>query len=297
MKHLIRLFLIIFSSINLAFGQIDMTALEKPEQLGLSSDSLNKMDDYFHSLVDSDQLAGIQTAIIKDGAVVHFDSYGFANIEEEVPLTKHSIFRIFSMTKPIVSVALMQLYEKGLINLEDPLYKYLPEFKEVYVHRDGATTLAKNPIKIIDLLRHSSGYSYGNVDNEFLSQAYADANLYVSQTNKEFIEKLAKVPLEFEPGTNWRYGLSTNICGYLIEVLSGESLDAYLRNHIFKPLNMNDTHFQIPNSKIKNFTTGYAWNEAQGLHVVEQAHQNRYVNEVSLFNGGGGLVSTTIDYL
>ncbi len=295
--RIIKITIFIFiSSISLAAQDAPML-LTKPESSGISSDSLKAMSKHFHSLVDSKQLAGIQTAVLSKGKLIHFDSYGYANIEENIQLDDQSIFRIFSMTKPIVSVALMQLYEAGKFKLEDPLYTYLPEFKEMMIYTDSMLIEAKNPIRVIDILRHTSGFSYGRGSSEELNQMYREANLNASATNKEFIQKLSALPLQFEPGTNWQYGLSTNICGYLIEVLSGMSLDAYLKENIFIPLEMHDTHFQLPIEKANRFTVGYSWHEENGLVVYEDQRENRYVEEVSLFNGGGGLVSTTKDYL
>ncbi|OJJ21048.1 hypothetical protein BKI52_10785 [marine bacterium AO1-C] len=263
----------------------------------MSSDSLQRMNAHFHRLVDAKQLAGIQTAVMRNGRLVHFDSYGYANIQAKKLLDERSIFRVFSMTKPIVSVALMQLYEAGKFKLEDPVYKYLPEFKQMYIYTDSALVRANKPIRVIDLLTHTAGFSYGRTPHPGLSRMYVEANLRAAKTNKEYIHKLSKLPLQFEPGTDWQYGLSTNICGYLIEVLSGKSLNNYLQDHIFTPLSMKDTHFQLPKDKIERFTVGYGWRTTTGLTIVETQNDNRYVRNVTLFNGGGGLVSTTADYM
>jgi CubicO group peptidase (beta-lactamase class C family) len=298
-KIIYTLLLIVLLSANLGTLQAQEIRFEKAmaSSVGMSSDSLQAMNAYFHNLVDTKQLAGIQTAVLRNDKLIHYDSYGFANIEENIGLDKRSIFRIFSMTKPIVSVALMQLYEQGKLQLNDPLYKYLPEFTNMQIYTDTGLIPAKNPIRIIDLLRHTSGLSYGRTQHEALNQLYADANLYASQNNKEFVQKISKLPLSFEPGTDWQYGVSTNICGYLVEVLSGKSLDVYLKEHILQPLGMNNTFFQVPKEKIPNFTVGYGWEEENGLYVSEEQHNNRYTQNVTLFNGGGGLVSTAFDYL
>ncbi len=280
-----------------AFGQFELSELSNPDELGMSSDSLEKMNAYFHNLVDEKKLAGIQIGIVYKDKLVHFDTYGNADIENDIPLDDKSIFRIFSMTKPIVSVALMQLYEQGKFQLEDPVHKYIPEFRNSYILKDSTLMIAQNPVRIIDLLRHTSGYNYGNSSNPKLDEYYARANPRSASNNKEYIRKLSRVPLQFEPGTNWQYGVSTNICGYLVEVLSGRSLNDYLKDFIFTPLQMHDTHFQLPKEKIPHFTTGYRWDDEGGLFIAESAKENRYVNEVTLFNGGGGLVSTTFDYL
>ena len=277
-------------------AQIEEVRVEVPETVGVSSDSLDKMKAHFHKLVDERQIAGIQTGVIRKGKLIHFDSYGYSNLETKKLLEDKSIFRLFSMTKPIVSVALMQLYDEGKFSLEDPLYKYLPMFETMYVQTGTEKELAKHPIKVIDLLRHTSGFGYGRGDNQELNEAYGKANLWQAATNEEFAEKLSKLPLYFEPGTDWHYGVSTGICGYLIEVLSGKSLDVYLKEHILDPLGMHDTHFQLTKDKVDRFTVSYRWNGEQ-LVVSKQPETSRFVEEVTLFNGGGGLVSTTIDYL
>ena len=298
-KRLCLYILLVFNGLisSLIFAQKTPLNIIGPESVGLSSDSLNKMNTYFHNLVDNNELAGIQTAIMRKGKLAHYDSYGYANKEEGKLLDEHSIFRIFSMTKPIVSVALMQMYEKGYFKLEDPLYRYLPEFKEMYIYSDTRLVKAQNPIRIIDLLTHTSGFIYGRGPQSELNQLYADADIHASKTNKELVLKLSKLPLLFEPGTDWQYGFSTNICGYLVEVLSGMSLDVYLRDHIFTPLSMHDTHFRLPEEKIDRFTVGYGWQDDSGLTIQEHQRDNRFINEVTQFNGGGGLVSTTHDYL
>ena len=291
------LILIVTNSCVSTYAQTKEFTKVKPESVGLSTDSLQKMNMHFHKFVDDGNLAGIQTAIIRKGKLAQFDSYGYSNMEEKKLLDERSIFRIFSMTKPIVSVALMQLYEKGKFKLQDPLYKYIPEFKKMNIYSDSGLIQAKKPIRIIDLLRHTSGFTYGRGSNVKLNQLYAKANIHSSTTNKEFTLKLSKLPLGFEPGTDWQYGYSTNICGYLIEVLSGKDLNTYLKDNILTPLKMNDTHFQLPEEKIEQFTVGYGWQENTGLHIREQQWNNRYTNKVTLFNGGGGLLSTTYDYL
>lgn len=296
MKIFVTIFLAHMISIHIT-AQKNSFNIAKPAVLGISIDSLKKMNDYFHSLVDNDSLAGIQTGIVCKGQLIHFDSYGCANIDEKNALNEESIFRIFSMTKPIVSVALMQLYEKGKFKLRDPLYKYIPSFRDMQIYSDSAFIQAERPIFILDLLRHTSGFGYGRSQYEELNHIYAASNLHASQTNEEFVHKLSSLPLSFEPGTNWEYGFSTNICGYLVEVFSGMTLDRYLKENVFTPLGMNDTHFQLPKNKIDRFTVGYGWNEDSGMFIAENQCENRYTENVTLFNGGGGLVSTTLDYL
>lgn len=269
-----------------------------PETVEISSDRLKELNSQLHDIVDQGKLAGIQTAVMRKGKLVHFDTYGFSNIENQEVLKENSIYRIFSMTKPIVSVALMQLYEKGAFKLDDPVYKFIPEFEQMMVHseKDGLTAV-ENPIKIIDLLRHTSGIGYGRSDNEHVNELYAKAQLMNSKNLKEFMQKLCELPLYFEPGTNWGYGHSTEVVGYLIEILSGKALDEYLDENILAPLAMVDTHFELPKDKINRFTTGYKATEDGKLSVAELPSESGFAKMVTLLKGGGGLVSTTFDYL
>lgn len=291
-------FLLIFwISIASCSAQDKSPEVVVPDAVELSKDTLAQMTAHFHQLVDDKQLAGIQTAVLSRDKIVHYDTYGFANIEEQKPLDEQSIFRIFSMTKPIVSVGLMQLYEDGKFTLEDPVSKYIPEFKEMFVYTDSGLVPAQTPIRIVDLLTHTSGFSYGRTPYPELDQLYLDAQLYESANNKEYVQRLSKIPLQFEPGTDWQYGVSTNVCGYLIEVLSGKPLDVYLAENVLRPLEMKDTHFQVPQEKVEHFTVGYGWQDSTGLMISETPTDNRYVREVTLFNGGGGMVSTMNDYL
>ena len=162
--------IVLFLCISIGHAQKNPFKVAIPESVGISKDSLQNMNAYFHNLVDQKQLAGIQTAILRKGKLVHFDSYGYANKEDNTKLDEQSIFRIFSMTKPIVSVALMQLHEQGKFQLDDPLHKYLPEFTSMKIYTDSILIPAENHIRIIDLLRHTSGLSYGRTQYSGLNQ-------------------------------------------------------------------------------------------------------------------------------
>ena len=175
-------------------AQFSIDKIAAPESVGLSSSALSQMTNSLHLLVSNNQLAGIQTAVIRDGKLVHFDSYGYANLEKQIPLSEQSIFRIFSMTKPLVSVALMQLYEKGLFQLNDPVAQYIPAFKDPKVYTENGLIPATKPIRIIDLLTHSSGLNYGRSIPEELATYYRQANLYSAKDNKDFALKAAGTP-------------------------------------------------------------------------------------------------------
>ncbi|WP_394749362.1 serine hydrolase domain-containing protein [Spongiimicrobium salis] len=278
------------------FGQT-LVKIESPASVGISAKCLQLVQDSLRTYVDNGNLAGIQTALIKDQKLIYFDNYGYASLAHQRKVDEHSLFRIFSMTKPIVSVALMQLYEAGKFDLNDPLSKFLPEFKQMQVYNaQGKLVPSKRPIRIIDLLRHSSGVGYGNSQNQALNRLYQKANPRSASSLKEMINILSTLPLAFEPGTNWEYGYSTDICGYLIEVLSGMRLDEYLQKNIFGPLAMNSTFFRVPKARLDDFTVGYGYENGQ-LVVVDDPLKSRFTREITILSGGGGLVSTTLDYI
>ena len=242
----------------------------EPESVGISTKKLNILIGKVNELVDNGKIPCVQTALLKNGKLVSFHTYGYSDVESKKVLEDNSIFRIYSMTKPVVSIGLMMLYEKGVFKLDDNVSEYIPQFNDLVVYDSTEHAKAKDPIKIIDLLRHSSGIGYGWSDNQYLNSMYSE--LWQSKNNEEFVDRVSEIPLFTSPNTEWRYGVNTDICGYLIEVLSGKSLDQYLSEFIFKPLDMTDTHFIIINNickiidrriirsydnKVINFTIGY----------------------------------------
>ena len=271
-----------------------------PESVGMSADRLKRLDAKMHEMVDNGQLASVQTAIIRKGKVVHFDTYGYEDLATKDPLKENSIFRIYSMTKPIVSIGLMMLYEEGAFQLNDPLHKYAPEFKEMQVHTTGTSTeAAKQPIRIIDVLRHTTGFGYGwgNPSNYVDSLYKVAGNRADFENNRAFLKGLSKLPLYHQPGEAWRYSVSTDVAGGLLEILSGQALDKFLEERILKPLGMNDTHFEVPDDKDDRFLTNYTHDKDGSLKVIDHPSMSKYCKEVTMFSGGGGLVSTTKDYL
>ena len=262
--------------------------ISSPESQGFSSEKLMLLNEAMHSFVDNNDLSAIQTAIIRNGKLIHFDSYGNSDISEKDPLESDDIFRIASMTKPIVSIGLMMLYEEGKFQLDDPVYKYIPEFKNLTVKKRKKTKPVKNHIKIIDLLRHSAGLNFKGPE---------DYRKVINMNLEEYTKDAVKTPLRFEPGTTWWYSSSTDICGYLIEVLSGQKLDVYLKNKIFDPLKMDDTFFNLPKSKIDRLTTLYVIGENKELVSFDNKSNSPFKDKVILLNGSGGLLSTTEDYL
>ena len=262
--------------------------ISSPEMQGVSSEKLELLNETMHSFVDNKDISAIQTAILKNGKLIHFDSYGNSDISEKSTLKNDDIFRIASMTKPIVSVGLMMLHEEGKFELDDPIYKYIPEFKNLSVQKRKKIKPAKNHIKVIDLLRHSAGFNFKGPE---------DYRKTINLTLEEYTKEAAKNPLKFEPGTTWWYSYATDICGYLIEVLSGQKLDVFLKNRIFDPLEMSDTFFEIPKDKLYRLTTLYIVDKEKKLISFDDKSNTPFKDKVVLLNGSGGLLSTTDDYL
>ena len=287
-KSLKTVFVSILFFVGLFLNAQSTFQISSPESQGVSSEKLIVLNDAMHSFVDNNDLSAIQTAIVKNGKLIHFDSYGNSDISENTQLESDDIFRIASMTKPIVSVALMMLHEEGKFKLDDPVYKYIPEFKNLTVKKRKKIRPVKNHVKIIDLLRHSAGLNFKGPD---------DYRKTMNLTLEEYTKEAVKSPLKFEPGTTWWYSYATDICGYLIEVLSDEKLDDFLKNRIFDPLEMNDTFFELPAKKLDRLTTLYVVDEKEQLVSFDNKSNTPFKDKVILLNGSGGLLSTTEDYL
>ena len=267
------------------YGQLDFYS-GNYDKIGVSKQKLDVLDSVMHSYVDNKEFSAIQTAIVKNGQIIHYDSYGFSEIESKKELKENDIFRIASMTKPIVSVALMMLYEQGYFKLDDPLSKFIPEFKELTKGKKQKPV--KNQIKVIDILRHSAGLGFKGPEGYRKS---------IEMNLEQFVKESIKTPLLYEPGTQWRYSFSTDICGYLIEVISKMPLDVFLKKNIFDPLDMDDTFFELPKNKTDRFTTLYMKDKNGSLNIFDSPENSPFAQKISLFSGSGGLLSTTHDYL
>ncbi|MBI1761934.1 MAG: serine hydrolase [Acidobacteria bacterium] len=279
----------------------------KPEAVGLSSERLERINQLFARKIKEGKLVGALTLVARRGKLVHLAAAGQADAEAGRPLKSDAIFRIYSMTKPITTVAAMLLYEEGKFQLDDPLLMYLPEFKDVQVYgENGALVKPKRPIAVRDLMSHTSGLTYGLFGDTPVDRQYRAANLLSGDlTLAEFTKKLSALPLLFHPGEQWNYGVSTDVLGRLVEVLSGSTLDEFMRQRIFKPLGMSDTAFDVPAAKLDRFTVNYQWGlspfalaDADGKRVIaDQPGKSRYARPATFYSGGGGLVSTAHDYL
>ena len=274
-----------------------------PQSVGLSEDSLKVATQRLHRYVDEGKLPGTFVRIIKNGKVVYDDKYGLIDITQNKPIEEESLYRIFSMTKPITAVAIMKLYDQGKLNLDDPVSQYIPEFSEtqVYKNEDGkhSSEPQKNPMTIRHLLTHTSGIPYG------WERSYTDSIYNARQpmrqdwTVGEMSQDLATIPLKFQPGTQWNYGLGIDVAGFIVEVVSGKTLDAYFRSEIFDPLKMNDTRFYVSKEKKAQLSTLYTYDENKELVVVNDPLIEKIPGlnaPPKLLLGGAGLISTLTDY-
>lgn len=271
-----------------------------PESVDLDSEKLAEINTLMSKEVDEGRIAGCLGLVYRDGKVAYFNMWGDQNRESKIPISEETIFRIYSMSKPITSVAVMQLVEREKVKLDDPAHQYLPALKNVRVLLDDGTEVEPNrPISVRDLLRHTSGLTYGIFGNTEVDQRYKNAGiLYLESTIEETVEKLGKIPLLHQPGTRWHYSVSTDVLGRLVEVASGQRFDEYLKEHIFVPLGMVDTGFMVPREKRDRFAQMYSPQEAGQLKPANPFQSLRFLNPRNkYFSGGGGLCSTTADYL
>ncbi|HLG13294.1 MAG TPA: serine hydrolase domain-containing protein [Blastocatellia bacterium] len=284
--------------------------MSKPEQVGMSSERLGRIRVAMQRYVDRNEVPGVVTLVARRGRIVHLDAIGYRDVENKAPMTTDTIFRIASMTKPIASVALMMLYEEGHLLLSDPVSKWLPEFKDMkvaQVARPGERVEAPykpipaaRPVTIKHLLTHTAGLpnSYRGITQPEFARAYARQR--PDETIGDVIKRLAKLPLNFQPGEAWEYGPATDVIGRLVEVISGKPLDVYLQERIFEPLGMRDTYFYLPVSKVGRFAANYQPDSgnANKIKLVEAPTiESRWIKEPHVyFSGAGGLLSTAADY-
>ena len=276
-----------------------------PEQAGMSSERLERLSAAMQNLVDEGRLAGITTMIARRGKVVHFGTFGHQDLAAGKPMAEDSIFRIYSMTKPITSVALMLLYEEGLFRLSDPVEKFIPEFADLPVATGetigGITTEpADHPFTVRELMSHTAGFSYGIFSESAVDRRYREAEvLNPDITLRDMIEKLADIPLRHQPGSVWHYSVAVDVQGHLVEVLSGQPFDEFLKERIFEPLGMTDTAFWVTEDKASRFAQVYVYGEDGQLELpqAEPLRDRDYLTPAKFLSGGGGLVSTSEDYM
>lgn len=276
----------------------------QPESIGMSAEKLAKVVPALQTFVDEKKVAGAIVIVARRGKLALFDSVGWQDIDSGKPMSKDSILRIYSMSKPITSVAVMILVEEGKIGLDDAVSKHIPEFKGLQVFQekiDGELKQvpANRAMTIRDLLRHTSGLTYGFFGNSPVDQAYQAAGVLSDRdTLQQTVDKLAQIPLLDQPGTRFNYSVSTDVLGHIVERASGQRLDQFFKQRIFDPLVMPDTAFQVTSDKADRFAHNYGPRQnPPGLVVVDDAAQSKYRKSPTLYSGGGGLVSTASDYL
>jgi CubicO group peptidase (beta-lactamase class C family) len=287
---------------SVAFARNDLPTA-KPERVGMSSERLEGMVPAMQGIVDQGRVSGVVTLVARKGKVVHFSTVGKQDIEANKPMAKDTIFRIYSMSKPITGVAMMILFEQGKWQLNDPVSKYIPEFKDLRVHAgvdaDGNPILKpqSHPMTMKELMSHTAGFTYGVFGNSPVDQLQRKADVLNNDiTLEEMIRRVATLPLNSQPGEKWHYSIAVDIQGYIVEKLSGMPFDQFLDKHIFKPLRMVDTGFYVPQEKVSRLAQVYNVDRDGKLRVENGGFARDYTKNPKLFSGGGGLVSTAADY-
>jgi CubicO group peptidase (beta-lactamase class C family) len=277
---------------------------EEPEALGLDGERLARIPRFFQSYVDDGKLAGVLTLVSRRGQVVHCEARGSADVEAGTPMAADTVVRIYSMTKPVTSVALMALHEEGRFQLDDPVSRFIPAFADLRVWADGTplqfvTTFPEREMTIRDLLTHTSGLTYGFMARHPVDALYRRrgiGGLDKVGTLAGMVDSLAELPLLFSPGTRWSYSVATDVCGHLVELLSGTSLDRFLQERIFEPLGMVDTGFHVPDEQLDRFAACYQRGADGTAQLIDPPATSAYRQPPSFLSGGGGLVSTAGDY-
>ena len=285
----------------------------KPETVGLSSSRLAKLDEVMAArYVDGGFLPGILTQVFRKGHLVHTGMAGHMDLERQKSMREDAIFRIYSMTKPITAVALMMLVEEGALGLDDLVHHHIPSWKRMGVYASGMPTLladqppqfittpTERPMKVVDLVTHTSGLTYGFMMRTAVDAAYRKTKINDFQTEgglAGMMEQLSHIPLEFSPGTRWNYSVAIDVMGYLVEKCSGMSFGEFLRTRLFGPLGMTDTAFFVPEDKVERFSSCYQPAPGGGLKLQDDAQKSTYARPPALESGGGGLVSTIHDYM
>lgn len=273
----------------------------KPEKVGLSSERLDRITSLFLNAVEDGRIAGTVNAVLRKGKIARFEALGKMDIGAGKAMGKDTLFRIFSMTKPITSTAVMILYEEGRLDLFDPVSKFIPEFADVRVYAEGKgralrTVPPERPVTIRHLLTHTAGLTYGIWGDTPVDDLYREKD-FSAMDLEGLARELAGLPLLFQPGERWNYSYATDVLARVVEVVSGNSFDEFLEARIFRPLKMTDTGFFVPEAKLDRFATVYRPGE-KGLEVLEASEDSRFSRgRPRLLSGGGGLVSTAGDYL
>lgn len=278
----------------------------EPESVGFSSERLLRLTDAMHAAVDRKEVAGIVTLLARHGKIVSFDAYGKKSLATGAAMTKDTIFRMYSQTKPLTGVAMMILFEEGKWRLDDPVTKFVPEFANLKVlsglDKDGKPILEtpKHAPTMRELMTHTAGFGYGLSTDNYVDQQFRSQHVLSSSGLKEMIDRIAAIPLLYQPGTRWAYSAAVDIQGYIIEKISGQSLADFMADRIFRPLAMTDTGFMVPAEKLSRLAAVYALNPKTGSLIEVTPAMDPRVQDFSkppaMDSGGGGSLSTAEDY-
>lgn len=268
-----------------------------PEAAGFSGERLAQVSAFVDREIEEGRLVGVVTMVARNGRIVHFESAGRTGLDDDRPMDKDALFRLYSMTKPVTTVAAMILYEEGRFQLGDPVSKYLPAFEGQKLYRDGGTVDPASPMTIEQLMTHTAGLTYGFDEAHPADQAMREAGVWQSRDLDEFVDRLAGVPLRFEPGSRYYYSAATDLLGALVERLSGQSLEEFFEQRIFEPLGMKDTYFNVPADKLDRLATNHYWDAEAGRLAVVPPGGDRPASGNTFFSGGAGLYSTAMDYM
>jgi CubicO group peptidase (beta-lactamase class C family) len=277
----------------------------KPEDVGLSSQRLARVNAWAQRWVDEGKLPGLITMVMRHGKVVHFNTCGYADRKRESRMAPDTIVRFYSMTKPLTSVAIMMLYEQGHFQLDDSIARFLPCFKEMRVAVGGMrgkldTVPAERNITFRDLLTHTSGLTYGFMEATPVDAQYRDRGVDFQTSDKslgEVVELAASIPLIAQPGAEWNYSIATDVLGHLVAVISGMPFERYLRDNVTGPLGMVDTDFYVPSEKLRRFAANYTSGADGRLLLIDDPEKSIFGTQRQIASGGGGLVSTAPDYM
>ena len=281
-----------------------MPEIVTPESVGIDSEQLARVGEHLRQrYVEPGKIPGSIALVARRGQVCYLDVAGQRDLERGTAMTADTIVRIYSMTKPVTSVALMTLYERGLFSLSDPVHRFIPQWRKLRVRTAGSYPLfASEPcarhMTIRDLLMHTSGLTYDFMQASNIDAAYRELGVGLPSrgcTLQEMIDQLATLPLEFSPGERWNYSVATDVLGYLIERISGQSLPDFMQSSIFDPLGMVDTSFEIPADKVARLASCYERNMQKEV-VLEDDGQDSHFSQRTFWSGGGGLLSTAADY-
>jgi CubicO group peptidase (beta-lactamase class C family) len=299
MKRFVNPYLPVVATLAFLFTFSCTTKIPAGSGAGLSADTLALAVQKMQSYIDSGKLSCISTLVIRDGEVADRHVYGYGNLGEERKLKEDAVFRIYSMSKPVTAAALMILYDEGKFQMDDPVAMYIPEFEDTQVWVDGRLVDQAEPVTIRHLLTHTAGLCYGWDPGSHVDSLYRSAwkgNMWKNGTLEDFVMRLARIPLKNQPGTKWEYSVSIDVAGYLVEVLSGLTFDEFLKHRLFGPLEMDDTGFQVPEEDFDRLAMIYTTDRETGELIPVDSLTRAVMEDVTLFSGGGGMVSTIEDY-